>query len=75
MSPELFELGWKGLVLIFSAGVLYGELREIKKAIKRLEEKQDKYNHLQERMTRREVFCALAHPNRKERSDEHNAAL
>lgn len=54
MSPELFELLWKAAAVVFGAGAIWGELRGIRKDISRLETKQDKYNHLQERVTRLE---------------------
>lgn len=35
--------------IIFAAGALWGELKAIRKDINRLEQKQDRYNNLQER--------------------------
>ena len=47
------------LSVVFCAGGFYysmrAELKAIHNSIKRLEEKQDKYNHLQERVLRLEV--------------------
>ena len=40
---------WKILGVVFACGVIYGELKAIRKDIARLEDKQDKYNNLQER--------------------------
>lgn len=37
------------LGVVFACGGVYSELKAIRKDIKRLEEKQDKYNNLQER--------------------------
>lgn len=37
------------LGVVFACGGVYAELKAIRKDIKRLEEKQDKYNNLQER--------------------------
>ena len=37
------------LGVVFAAGVFYAKMESISKDIKRLEEKQDKYNNLQER--------------------------
>jgi len=51
MTPELFDVVWKAAAVVFGAGILWGELRGIRKDIARLEAKQDKYNHLQERVT------------------------
>lgn len=46
------ELGftWKEvLVVVFIAGGIWAQLQAIRKDIKRLEKKQDRYNNLQER--------------------------
>lgn len=61
MSPEFFNAAWKIAALVFAAGGVWGELRAIRKDIARLEEKQDKYNTLQERVARVEDSCANAH--------------
>ncbi len=55
MSPELLDTIWKLAGLIFAAGMVWAELKAIRKDIARLEEKQDKYNHLQERVARLEA--------------------
>ena len=55
MSTELFETIWKLAALIFAAGAVWQELKAIRKDIARLEEKQDKYNHLQERVAKLEA--------------------
>ena len=57
----MFELLWKAAAIVFAAGAVWGELRGIRKDIARLEAKQDKYNHLQERVARLEDSCASAH--------------
>ena len=61
MTLELFELLWKAAAIVFAAGAVWGELRGIRKDIARLEAKQDKYNHLQERVARLEDSCSNAH--------------
>ncbi len=61
MTPEFFDAAWKIAAIVFAAGGLWNELRAIRKDIARLEEKQDKYNTLQERMARVEDSCASAH--------------
>ncbi|WP_428055422.1 hypothetical protein [Candidatus Avelusimicrobium alvi] len=61
MSPEWLDFLWKAAALVFGAGAVWGELRGIRKDIARLEAKQDKYNHLQERVARLEDSCANAH--------------
>lgn len=44
-----YEMILKIAGIVFTAGMLYGELKAIRKDIARLEKKQDKYNNLQER--------------------------
>lgn len=50
MSAEQLELVFKIGGLVFAAGTLWNELKAVRKDIARLEQKQDKYNHLQERV-------------------------
>lgn len=57
MKLTLWEMG----TIVFFAGILWGELRAIKSAIVRLEQKQEKYNNLQERMSKAESSCSAAH--------------
>ena len=40
---------WKILGVVFACGMVWAELKAIRKDIARLEEKQDKHNNLQER--------------------------
>ena len=47
---------WKILGVVFACGVIYGELKAIRKDISRLEQKQDKYNNLQERCRTLELW-------------------
>ncbi|MBR3632128.1 MAG: hypothetical protein IKN49_03580 [Elusimicrobiaceae bacterium] len=54
MNLEI-ETVWKILAVVFGAGVFWAELQAIRKDISRLEEKQDKYNHLQERVAKLEA--------------------
>ena len=61
MTPEFFNAAWKIAALVFAAGGVWSELRAIRKDIARLEIKQDKYNHLQERVTRLEDSVSSAH--------------
>jgi len=42
--------------VVFAAGIFYGKLEAIRKDIARLEAKQDKYNHLQERVIKLETW-------------------
>lgn len=53
------ELGftWKEILMAaFVAGGFWAELKAIRRDIKRLETKQDKYNNLQERTHRLEIW-------------------
>lgn len=61
MTPDFFNAAWKIAAIVFAAGGMWSELRAIRKDIARLEEKQDKYNTLQERVARLEDSCASAH--------------
>ncbi len=55
MMNALLELAWELAAVIFAAGAVWSELKAVRKDISRLEEKQDKYNHLQERVARLEA--------------------
>ena len=55
MNGELLNLLWEIAAVIFAAGAVWSELKAVRKDIARLEEKQDKYNHLQERVARLEA--------------------
>jgi uncharacterized membrane protein len=55
MNAAILDLVWELATVIFAAGAVWSELKAVRKDIARLEEKQDKYNHLQERVTRLEV--------------------
>ena len=52
------ETVWKILGVVFACGMVWAELKAIRKDIARLEEKQDKYNNLQERTRVLEVKVA-----------------
>lgn len=47
------------IVVIFIAGGLYAKLQAIGRDIKRLEKKQDRYNNLQERTLKLEVWSQM----------------
>lgn len=55
MTVEQIDIAWKVAAVLFGAGAFWQELRAIRKDIARLEEKQDKYNHLQERVAKLEA--------------------
>ena len=49
MTPDI-GFSWNELIVaVFVAGGFWAELKAIRKDIRRLEQKQDKYNNLQER--------------------------
>lgn len=49
MEADTIRLVLEVAGVVFGFGVIYGEIKAIRKDISRLEEKQDKYNNLQER--------------------------
>lgn len=61
MSGEMINLIWELAAVIFAAGAVWAELKAVRKDIARLEEKQDKYNHLQERVARLEAYVSAEH--------------
>ena len=58
-TGEIINLLWELAAVIFAAGSVWSELKQVRKDIARLEEKQDKYNHLQERVARLEAHWEL----------------
>lgn len=56
MTVDQLEVAWKVACVVFFAGMFWAELKAIRKDIKRLENKQDKYNTLQERTLKLEVW-------------------
>lgn len=61
MNSEILNLIWEIAAVIFAAGAVWSELKAIRKDIARLEEKQDRYNHLQERVAKLEAFVSAEH--------------
>lgn len=55
MSAAFIDLLWELAAVVFAAGAVWSELKAVRKDIARLEEKQDKYNHLQERVAKLEA--------------------
>ena len=49
MEPDTIRLVLEVGGVVFGFGVLYGEIKAMRKDINRLETKQDRYNNLQER--------------------------
>lgn len=56
MTPEQFDIFCKVAGVVFAAGAIWSELKAIRRDIKRLEVKQDKYNTLQERTLKLEIW-------------------
>ncbi|MDD6173141.1 MAG: hypothetical protein PUB86_02505 [Elusimicrobia bacterium] len=67
------ELGLSIAAQILTIGIFVGKLNTFQKMVEfrldRLESKQDKYNHLQERMTRNEESLKSAHKRLNEVED------
>ena len=60
MTPLELGFTWKEIIIIvFMAGGFYAQLKAIRADIKRLERKQDKYNNLQERMLKQEIWSKM----------------
>lgn len=55
MDYQTIELLLKVGGIVFAVGAIYGELKNIRKDITRLESKQEKYNNLQTRVLRNEL--------------------
>lgn len=55
METDTIRLVLEIAGLIFAGGAIYGELKAIRKDISRLEDKQERYNNLQERVLRNEL--------------------
>lgn len=49
MDADTIRLVFEVAGVVFGFGVIYGEIKAIRKDLSRLEEKQDRYNNLQER--------------------------
>lgn len=66
MDSNLLDTIWKLAALIFAAGAFWSELKAIRKDLARLEQKQDKYNNLQERTRVLEVEVKVLKENQKQ---------
>lgn len=70
------ELGLSIAAQILTIGIFVGKLNTFQKMVEfrldRLESKQDKYNHLQERMTRTEESVKSAHKRLNEVEERNN---
>ena len=67
------ELGLSIAAQLITIGIFVGKLNTLQKMVEfrldRLEKKQDRYNHLQERMTRNEESLKSAHKRLNEVED------
>jgi uncharacterized membrane protein len=59
MNIDIVNLIWELAAVIFAAGAVWSELKQVRKDIARLEHKQDQYNHLQERVAKIEAHLEI----------------
>ena len=63
MSPELLDTIWKLAGIIFAAGMVWSELKAIRKDIKRLSDKVEKHNTFDRRIVRLETMLEIRGKN------------
>ena len=63
MSPELLDTIWKLAGIIFAAGMVWAELKAIRKDIKRLSDKVEKHNTFDRRIVRLETMLEVRGKN------------
>lgn len=63
MSPELLDTIWKLAGLIFAAGMVWAELKAIRKDIKRLSDKVEQHNTFDRRIVRLETMLEVRGEN------------
>lgn len=59
MSPELLDTIWKLAGIIFAAGMVWAELKAIRKDIKRLSDKVEQHNTFDRRIVRLETMLEV----------------
>lgn len=59
MSPELLDTIWKLAGIIFAAGMMWAELKAIRKDIKRLSDKVEQHNTFDRRIVRLETMLEI----------------
>lgn len=59
MSPELLDTIWKLAGLIFAAGMVWAELKAIRKDIKRLSDRVEQHNTFDRRIVRLETLLEV----------------
>lgn len=65
MTPELLDTIWKLAGLIFAAGMVWAELKAIRKDIKRLSDRVERHNTFDRRIVRLETMLELRGENDK----------
>lgn len=63
MSPELLDTIWKLAGIIFAAGMVWAELKAIRKDIKRLSDKVEQHNTFDRRIVRLETMLEIRGEN------------
>ena len=63
MSPELLDTIWKLAGIVFAAGMVWAELKAIRKDIKRLSDKVEKHNTFDRRIVRLETMLEVRGKN------------
>lgn len=63
MSPELLDTIWKLAGIIFAAGMVWAELKAIRKDIKRLSDKVEQHNTFDRRIVRLETMLEIRGKN------------
>lgn len=63
MSPELLDTIWKLAGIIFAAGMMWAELKAIRKDIKRLSDKVEQHNTFDRRIVRLETMLEVRGKN------------
>ena len=59
MTPELLDTIWKLAGIIFAAGMVWAELKAIRKDIKRLSDKVEQHNTFDRRIVRLETMLEI----------------
>ena len=63
MTPELLDTIWKLAGIIFAAGMVWAELKAIRKDIKRLSDKVEQHNTFDRRIVRLETMLEIRGKN------------
>ena len=70
MTPTDIGLIWKVAGVVFACGVIYGELKAIRKAIARLSERVQEHNTFDRRIIRLETMLEIQGQNHAEIREE-----